>query len=53
MQPQTVTPQLQTIYDYMKLCGRAHNFIYVPISVMLSRFMEAFPFRFAALLIAT
>ena len=36
MQPQTAIPQLQTIFDYMKLCGAPHNFIYVKMSVMLS-----------------
>jgi hypothetical protein len=46
-------PELSTIYDYMRLCGRPHKRIYVKMLFMLSSFMEAPLFQGCCFLMAT
>jgi hypothetical protein len=49
----TPMPELQTIYDYMRLCGAPHKRIYVKMLFMLSSFMEAPLFQGCCFLMAT
>jgi hypothetical protein len=46
-------PELSTIYDYMRLCGRPHNLMYVKMLFMLSCFTEAPFFQRRCVLMAT
>lgn len=46
-------PELCTIYDYMRLCGRPHKRIYVKMLFMFSSFTEAPVFRCGRFTMAT
>jgi hypothetical protein len=44
---------LDTIHQYLRLCGAPHNLKYVVMSVMLSSFMGALPFSSFCVSMAT
>src|SRR5271157_4760549 len=51
--PEKSMQSLDTIHQYLRLCGAPHNCIYVAMSVMLSSFMAHLPFSSLCVSIAT